>query len=72
MKHLMNLAKAFVAAAVVIEGGGRVAAKLPASLIVKGHDTRPVAAGGAVLMGVLTIASFVGGKKVAGKVIPAV
>lgn len=72
MKHLVNLAKAFVAAAVVIEGGGRVAAKLPAQMVVKGYDTRPIAAGGAVLMGVLTVASLVGGKKIAGKLTPAV
>ena len=71
MKHLVNLAKAFVAAAVVLEGGGRVAKMLPDKLIVKGYDTRPIAAGGAVLMGVLTVAGFVS-PKLATKVIPKV
>lgn len=72
MKHLVNLAKAFVAAAVVLEGGGRVAKMLPDKLVVKGFDTRPIAGGGVVLFGVITAAGFVGGKKIAGKVVPSV
>jgi hypothetical protein len=71
MKHLMNLGKAFLAAGIVLEVGGRVAGKLPAAMMVKGYDLRPIAAGGGVLFGVLTAASLVGGKGLASKLTPA-
>jgi hypothetical protein len=70
MKHVMNLAKAFVAAGVVLEVGGRVAGKLPEAMAVKGYDLRPIAAGGGALFLVLTAASFVGGQKLASKLAP--
>jgi hypothetical protein len=71
MKHLMNLGKAFLAAGLVLEVGGRVAGKLPVAMAVKGYDLRPIAAGGGVLFGVLTAASFIGGKGLASKLTPA-
>ena len=71
MKHVKNLAKALLAAGIVLEVGGRVAPKLPDKLIVKGYDARPVLAGGTALFGVLTVASMVGGKKIASKMVPA-
>jgi hypothetical protein len=72
MKHLMNFAKAAVAASIVLEVGSRVAPKLPAAIAVKGYDLRPHVAGGVALFGVITAATMLGGKKLGNKVVPAV
>jgi hypothetical protein len=72
MKHLMNLAKAFAAAGIVLEVGGRIAPKLPEAAKIKTYDLRPVLAGGGALFGLITVVSMVGGKKIAGKLTPAV
>lgn len=72
MKHVMNLAKSMLAAAVVLEVGSRIGPKLPDALVVKAYDTRPIVAGGLALFGVLTAVGLVGGKKLESKLIPGV